>query len=385
MSFDYSQINFEHIRMVAYRYLSFFKVNSFPIRVVPFFNQFDNLILIPYEKAAASENISIAELKDKVTHSDDAATLKRANKYFIFYNDNTLEKTTERIRYSIIHELGHIALNHFQDNRTLLTRSAMSDDEYEKLEVEANFFAAEFLSPKALISPRWGVKEIQAVFRVSKDSATKTQQFISRNSWFQDKSYSEIEEEQCEFYFSEPLDTLIPPCCTIKQAFSTIGFSFCGNCQSFTRVSPHQGDIFCCVCGKQLKNTFFNDSHLFTIYDSEVRNLRTYTSVKLNSNGKAMECPKCHAIQNEEGEYCDICGAYLINRCTSHLETGFSYNNLGEPCENGKILGGRSRYCRFCGCMSTFYEQGILPSYSEEMSKEKLSSSATDEVAQQPF
>lgn len=252
MDFDYSQINFEHIRMVAYHCLSLFDINNFPIRVIPFLKQFDDLVLIPYKKAAASENISIAELRDKVTHSDDAATLKRADKYFIFYNDNTLEKTTERIRYSIIHELGHIVLNHFQDNRTLLTRSAMSDDEYDKLEVEANFFAAEFLSPKVLIPPQWGVKEIQAVFRVSKDSAAKTQQFISHNPWFQDKSYSEIEKEKCKFHFSESLDTLLPPCCTFGQYMSTEGFIFCNNCQSFTRVSKQQNMLFCCVCGKRI-------------------------------------------------------------------------------------------------------------------------------------
>ena len=381
---DYSQINFEHIRTVAYSCLSLFKIDKFPIRIVPLFDKFDDLILIPYTQAANAKNISVTELKEKVTHSDDAATIERGGKFFIFYNDNTYEETVERIRYSIIHELGHIALNHFQDDRTLLTRSAMSDDEYDKLEVEANFFAAEFLSPKALISPSWGINKIQAAFRVSKGSAIKTQQFISHNSWFQDKSYPEIEKEQCEFYFSESLDKLLPPFCTIKQGFCTVGFAFCDNCQSFTRVSSQQDNIFCCTCGKKLKNTFFNYSNLFTIYDLEVRNLQAYTSVQLNKNGKAMECPKCHSIQREEGEYCDICGTYLINRCTGHPDTGFSYNNLGEPCKDGKILGGRSRYCRYCGCMSTFYEQGILPSYTEEINS-RSSSSAKDKIIQQPF
>lgn len=366
MDFDYSTINFEHIRMIAYHCLSLFNVNKFPIRILPFFNQFDNLILIPYEKAVASENISIAELKNKVTHSDDAATLKRANRYFIFYNDNTFEKTTERIRYSIIHELGHIMLNHFQDDRTLLTRSAMSDDEYDKLEIEANFFAAEFLSPKALITPSWSVNEIQSFFRVSEDSATRTHHFISQNLWFQNKIYSEIENGNYDFYSSKKLDILLPPCCTFGQYLSTKGFVFCKNCQSFTRVSKQQNAIFCCICGKEIHEICYCYDHLFTIYDLEVRNLKDYTSIQLNDSGKTLECPRCHATQKEDGEFCDVCGAYLINRCTGHPEVGFPYNDLGTPCKEGKVLGGRSRYCRYCGCKSTFYEQGFLPSYTDD-------------------
>lgn len=348
-----------------------FDIKNFPIRIIPLFGRFDRITLIPYTQAAAKERITINELISKVTRSDDAATLKRADKYFVFYNDSTYEKTVERIRYSIIHELGHIALNHFRDERTLLTRSAMSNEEYEKLEVEANFFAAEFLSPKALISTKWKVSEIQAVFRVSKDSATKTQQFILRNPWFQNRIYSEIDNKQYKFYPSRSLDTLLPPCCTLKQAFKTSGFAFCKKCQSLTRVSPKQSKVYCCVCGERLENVFFDDGHLFTIYDAEVRNMKTYSSIKLNDSGKAMECPQCHASQEEKGEFCDICGTYLINRCTGHPEKGFNYNDFGEPCEEGKILGGRSRYCRFCGCMSTFYQQGILLEYKEDVTSEK--------------
>lgn len=366
MNFDYSKINFEHIRIVAYNCLSLFKVSKFPIRIVPLFDKFEDLILIPYTQAASAKNISVNELEEKVTHSNDAATLKRGNKFFVFYNDNTYEKTVERIRFSIIHELGHIALNHFDDEKTLLTRSALSNEKYERLEVEANFFAAEFLSPKALIPPEWKVSEIQSIFRVSEDSAIKTQHFISQNLWFQNRVYSEIIKKDYKFYSSDTLETLLPPFCTIKQAFNTSGFVFCNNCFSFTRVSPHQETIYCCVCGNQLKNKVYDKQYLFTIYDLEVRNLKNYTSIKLNDIGKAMECPNCHALQEEKGEFCDVCGVYLINRCTGNPDTGFGYNNLGEPCENGKILGGRSRYCRYCGCMSTFYQQGILPSYSDD-------------------
>lgn len=382
---DNFQIDFERIRKIAYSCLSLFKIKKFPIRVLPLFYKFNNLILISYTQAVTKGNISITELEEKVTHSDDAATLKRGNKYFVFYNDNTDEKTVERIRYSIIHELGHIALNHFQDERTILTRSAMSDNEYDRLEIEANFFAAEFLSPKALISPEWEASKIEAVFRVSKDSATKTQQFILRNTWFQNRIYPEIEENNYDFYLSKSLDALLPPCCTINQFFNTSSFAFCNNCQSFTRVSPQQDTVFCCMCGKKIQNDFFKANHLFTIYDLEVRNLKNYTSINLNRTGKALECPKCHAAQTEEGEFCDVCGTYLINRCTGHIENGFNYNNLGEPCAKGKILGGRSRYCRYCGCMSTFYEQGILPSYDDEIDKKKLHTPDTDNKTKPPF
>lgn len=67
--------------------------------------------------------------------SEDGMVAKIDNHYEIFYNPS---KSTERIRSTVFHEIGHIRLRHLVHD--------------EENEAEANFFASYFLAPPPLIN-----------------------------------------------------------------------------------------------------------------------------------------------------------------------------------------------------------------------------------------
>lgn len=71
---------------------------------------------------------------------------------------------------------------------------------------------------------------------------------------------------------------------------------------------------------------------------------------ELNENGVAKTCPKCHNEEiSKDDNYCEICGASLVNRCTN------------EEC--GAIGSGKARYCKICGSETEFFKRGYLESW----------------------
>ncbi len=78
--------------------------------------------------------------------------------------------------------------------------------------------------------------------------------------------------------------------------------------------------------------------------------------VPMDDNGRVRYCPRC---QNQEldpdSEYCQICGLTLYNTCI-----GDWHNDMPEYKNNSN-----ARYCRICGLPTTYFQQNILPPYSE--------------------
>lgn len=85
-----------------------------------------------------------------------------------------------------------------------------------------------------------------------------------------------------------------------------------------------------------------------------------YNRIAVDNQYKATRCPKC---DNENilghGEYCQICGAHLINKCNGEWQTDERWVNGCDA-----ILDGDSRYCPFCGQESEFYRQGFLKAWN---------------------
>lgn len=101
----------------------------------------------------------------------DADILSVNGSYKIIYNP--FIQSRERKRYTIAHEIGHIVLGHFRNDKLILSRGTLSDEEYDVIEKEADFFAAEMLMPIPVVK-KMGLQkaeEIQEVFRVSKQAA----------------------------------------------------------------------------------------------------------------------------------------------------------------------------------------------------------------------
>ena len=93
---------------------------------------------------------------DITTFGSESATIFAYNgRYIIFYNE---EEKMERVRFSIGHELGHYLLGH--------DFNLPKGDQYDRQEVETNFFAAQLLMPEQIL------KEFQ------KRSAVINKQFL---------------------------------------------------------------------------------------------------------------------------------------------------------------------------------------------------------------
>ena len=75
--------------------------------------------------------------------------------------------------------------------------------------------------------------------------------------------------------------------------------------------------------------------------------------IKTDENGRALICPVCQNEQTLLGDYCPICGNYILNKCN------YKYDN-GKLDSCDTTLKGNFRYCPTCGANSTFYDNGYL-------------------------
>lgn len=266
-------------------------------------------------------------------NTDDAYTDFDANSgtYIIYYNDITPSKiSSNRYRWNIAHELGHIFLNHHTNwQQTKLFRSKLSDKEYRQLENEADRFAAYLLVPHILIS----LYKIQSkvsmmeVCKISKPAAER--RYDEYTTWtrrLKSSSFSTFDKA------------------IWKLASGTVE---CKTCKSVLYGIEERH--FCKICGKKL---FYSKESCKMIY----------SSIELDENKKPIKCPQCENEQlPEEGGYCQICGLQFYNVCSDQ------YNTFDSSCSYAGYLDGDARYCPYCGSATSYLQNGILKPYKEEM------------------
>ena len=88
-----------------------------------------------------------------------------------------------------------------------------------------------------------------------------------------------------------------------------------------------------------------------------------YSSIELDPESRAKKCPKCEN-ENIIGEHCQICGAYVVNRCMNFETGGYSYDGA---C--GKLVTGDARFCPHCGYRTSFGENNFLENWQDESKK----------------
>lgn len=127
-------------------------------------------------------------LQAAMEQSEDGFAVKRLEgfepfstyQWYIFYND---QKTEERVRFTIMHELGHIVLDHTEAS--------------DLAEAEANFFAKYCLAPPPLvheINPEDYI-DIANRFNLSKECALYSMDYYNKWLRFGAKEYTPVEVE----------------------------------------------------------------------------------------------------------------------------------------------------------------------------------------------
>ena len=132
------------IKNIVYNALLRLKKCTLPTKIKAIARSYENIRLIPYRKHMRLFDISYERMR-MFAQTKDAFTDYYANEecYLIYYNDIDINiVTSNRYRWNIAHELGHVLLEHHKrNNNTRIFRCALSDKEYNYLEEEADYFA----------------------------------------------------------------------------------------------------------------------------------------------------------------------------------------------------------------------------------------------------
>ena len=178
---------------------------------------FDRLPIDVFSLAAkyTSSVLTAGELGKKlgiprrqIIRHKDADVLSFNGEYKIIYNE--FVNSSERIRWTVMHEVAHIVLGHLDDfEQTRILSGGLTEYEYRVLEREADFFTAEVLVPKIVLR-RMGVRfsgYIQSLCAVSEQAAKIRSKDLQSGNY---QSIYDAYEEAVSAQFKNYIATAIP-------------------------------------------------------------------------------------------------------------------------------------------------------------------------------
>lgn len=279
-----------------------------------------NLLRNSFVERRSGERDPFDIKKDNV----DAYTFWKDGRYLTIYDDT---KPINRIRWTLAHEIGHIFLGHLPELRVEKLKRNMeeiSEEYYELLEVEANKFASELLTPISLLKEAniTDKEYISSICQVSKDAAT-----ICENEILE-QSYKTIHTEARSFYRRQ-----------FKEFLAPVNF-----CSSADIDIP-----FAVLKGK-----------------SRLIVQTTDRSVDRDQEGRFILCPECkNETFSDTAKYCKCCGLHLfhtprilITRC-----------NKFNPAD--------AHHCEHCGAQTFSIKLGLLK-HAKEILEENGENLALD-------
>lgn len=273
--------------------------------------------------------------------------------------------------FDCMHELIHYFFHDISFCQLMCSEKTILQDKY--IEWQANEGAAQFLIPYQLFIPKyielekkyahsyWGTEteeELAKFFNVSVGVISNRIKNLE-NEIIQYKQHSDIKKI-----------TLISKQKIIQWGLNKYKLKklYCIQC-----LSPlKDNDLYCPICG----NCLLQDNKFINIHKREGSGFMKYNDgIKIDSKSKARECPICQNEELENGEYCKICGTYIINKCAAkELDINgneyFTCNQLAE---------GNARFCIKCGHKTTFFENDLLKNWKNTNSIFTLNDEITDD------
>jgi len=294
--------------------------------------------------------------------------MRDTGKYYIVYDDVTIN-SADRISWTIMHEIGHIILGHLVDfTETALNRGGVNNKQYGVLEVEAHYFAAEFLMPTAILKYLDGitVDEIALLFGVSDEAAKKKYKRVFEASYLP----YDIYEKKLIRNFYQFIITGVDEA-MYRSIYRMWGLPWkdkyvsvrrkCPECMSY--ISDRNAE-FCPFCGalieqRKMYRTMFQrleEQRKFTRLPGTKHIAYPYVENDTDAFGKKFQritvCPTCLNHQFSKGaEYCAICGQPLYNKCSV----------------DGTIKDIEDCHCTVCGGEAR--AKGWFPQYEERFFK----------------
>lgn len=135
--------------------------------------------IIPY--SAKSKNTQALMMKQ----SEDGFSVKRSDGWYMYYND---KKPYGRINNTIMHENGHIVLNHTEDSKLA--------------EAEAKFFAKFALAPPVLIHKLElkSMYDVAECFEISDEAAAYALSYYRKWLYYSGNCFKNYEIKLCRLF-----------------------------------------------------------------------------------------------------------------------------------------------------------------------------------------
>lgn len=300
-----------------------------PVKIKELTRSHKNIRLIPYSKHMKKMGLTYQQMIS-YANTNDACTdyYAECDLYIIYYNDiDPAIVRSNRYRWNIAHELGHIFLkHHINNNKTRIFRNGLSQTEYNELEDEADYFAQLLLVPHAVL---WGL-----------NVSTRQQLYLECQiswpaSWHRFNDYKEWYKKIGKDSYDYRIHNLY---------YTFLYQKDCSYCKS---TIIQRSNRYCSICGSRK-----------TLQRGD-RNKMIYPSYDTDENGRLKKCIICN---NEHliDQYCHICGTDVINYCTNATGGFYDYGQ----CNNTSPLPSNARYCPSCGSESTFYRKKILKAWN---------------------
>ena len=348
---------FSFVTEKAYSFLLEYGYNRFPIDPFKVLEDLSDFVTcLPWSEAKTvlktSDPFHLREMKA------EARTIRPRTdgKYYVVYDDVNVNSDA-RIAWTIMHEIGHIVLGHLTDfGETALDRGGLTEKKYGVLEIEAHYFAAEFLMPTALLKyfSDITIEEIALLFGVSEEAAKKKYKRVFDTTYMPHSSYEEKLVRNFFDFLINDIDGTI-----YRNIYGTWGIAYkskyvsiCRKCPDCFTYITDRNAVYCSYCGAEIdkKKAY---SNMFERLSEQQKFAKApgfshphlpYVDVEPISGHKVQRvkfCPNClnHDVNNGSA-FCKICGNPLYNVC--------------KKC--GKALGVNECFCAECGAESYFHK-----------------------------
>lgn len=387
--------NYKKTTIAAHKLLAQSQINTFPLSIFDVFDKLETVKVFSFKQMAKMLGVSEEIVSKDMALSDEGAIGTFGNnRIIILYNSDTDTKQASRIRFTLAHELGHLILGHpFETKNAVLSRHGITDKENRVFEVEANHFAREFLAPTFLVNSvePLEVNTISKCFGISKEPSKYAINWVNKSRT--EKGYYlnnlQIPRPYTKFFkklnFIERISNFNKVGLCIGDdgwTLETRFLRYCNKCKSLASYISNETVLYCSTCcSSDIK--IINSDNYFEFHEKEEQNSMAYTELKVDEEGRVLNCPVCdndHVSEN----YCSVCGVYIINKCSGKNFIEVEYNEYQwsitdeGPCEN-KILTGSDRYCPSCGSGSTFFINSLLNEW--DIKEEKKSNPNEDPFA----
>lgn len=174
-------------------------LSTFPVNTKQIVKEWSDIKMLSF-KCAHGCGIDIEAF------GSEAAVIQCKNgRYIIFYNQDDY---APRVKFSILHEFGHYRFGH--------KLKKYDDDEYGRVEVEANCFAAQILMPEQVLNElkKRGavitVNFLQNHFGVSEEAAQKRIDTMGKINYEWRSSDEKIFDETILFKYKDFIDSILP-------------------------------------------------------------------------------------------------------------------------------------------------------------------------------